>query len=174
MYGSFRSEAGRNLEIFRPDKSKGAFVLLVNLTFGRREGKSFLVLMKVFKHEIFVQVLKLFLNAQCINQIEKEDFAESFSKFVEYVATHEPRTISYELAQSDKVENELLIIERYVNKEAYKDFHRKSLEFTNFRAKLSKMDVTIEGRSYFETNIGFISNSLNNFHAGDMYWLRRT
>ena len=121
-----------------------------------------------------MQVLISFLKTHHLDQIEKEDFAESFSKFVEYVATHEPRTISYELAQSDKVENELLIIERYVNKEAYKDFHRKRLEFTNFRAKLSKMDVTIEGRSYFETNIGFMSNSLSNFHAGDTYWLRRT
>ena len=69
--------------------------------------------------------------------------------------------------------NELLVFERYVNKEAYTDFHRKSIDFMNFRAKLSKMDVKIEGHSYVESNIGFISNSLNRFHAGDVYWLRR-
>ena len=41
-----------------------------------------------------------------------------------------------------------------------------------FREKLSKMDVTFEGHSYIETNIGFMSNPLPRYHAGDNYKLQ--
>lgn len=141
LYGSFHAETARGIEMSRPVKSRGAFVLLVNVTFK--------------------------------SEREKEDFVDTFSKYTKYISIYEPTTLSYELVRSDTEENRLLLIERYVNKEAYTDVHKKSLEFLNFRAKLNRMDVIIDGHSYFETNIGFVSNSLDGFHAGDKYHYHR-
>ena len=93
------------------------------------------------------------MHSHRFNYIEKVDFIEGFSKLADYVFNKEPRTLSYELAQSDKEEKRLLVIERYVNKQAYTDIHRRSPDFISFRENLNKMDVSIEGHSYIETNI---------------------
>ena len=82
---------------------------------------------------------------------------------------HEPTTISYEIAESDKDNNQIVIVERYVNKDAYLNIHKQSPKFIEFRKKLSAMDVVISGHSYYETNIGFISNAPKGLHAGDSY-----
>ena len=166
LYGSFHAETARGIEMSRPVKSRGAFVLLVNVTFKSKRGLSSISFMKkicrYFNNEMFN-----------ILSSEKEDFADTFSKYTKYISIYEPTTLSYELVRSDTEENRLLLIERYVNKEAYTDVHKKSLEFLNFRAKLNRMDVIIDGHSYFETNIGFVSNSLDGFHAGDNYHYHR-
>lgn len=74
-----------------------------------------------------------------IDVTSKAAFIELFTPYAEFVASNEPTTIGYELCQSDKNELQLFIIERYVTKEAYLDVHRKTQEFQEFRATLSKM-----------------------------------
>ena len=101
--------------------------------------------------------------------IDKYKFATEFSKFADYVLSHEPTTLSYETAESDKEDNQVVIIERYVNKDAYLNIHKKSAEFLEFRGKLAAMDVEISGHSYYETNTGFICSCPNGLHAGDAY-----
>jgi quinol monooxygenase YgiN len=100
---------------------------------------------------------------------DKSRFAVLFSKLAEYVVNQEPTTLSYELAESDKEKNKVVVVERYVNKDSYILIHKRSPEFLEFREKMSEMDIEINGHSYMETNIGFVSNSLHGYHAGDKY-----
>ena len=88
----------------------------------------------------------------------KQKFIEIFSPYAKYVATVEPGTISYELSESDKTPLQIFLVERYVNKEAYIDIHRKTDTFITFRAKLTELggSMTMDGHSYIESNIGFI------------------
>lgn len=92
---------------------------------------------------------------------EKNTFKKCFEPLADYVRLHEPKTLSYAYYDSDKDPNQGYIFERYVDKAAYLDIHKKSKDFIEFREKLSQMtaagEVTIDGHSYFETNLGFIN-----------------
>jgi quinol monooxygenase YgiN len=94
------------------------------------------------------------------NEIEKEDFKTIFRPMADYVAEYERSTVSYEIAESDKNEKRVCIIERYINKASYSNIHRSSKEFLEYKQKLKELDsegkMTIHGHSYIETNIGFI------------------
>lgn len=73
---------------------------------------------------------------------------------------NEPDTISYEVLLSDKDPLQVLILERYRDKEnAFLQVHRSSAPFQEFRPKLKKMEdqglVTIVGDSYLDSGIGF-------------------
>ena len=74
-------------------------------------------------------------------------------------------TLSYELAQSDSDNLELLITERYVNKDAYKEIHRTTARFSEFKTQMMKMNDDdrkedygweLSGQSYNELNVGFV------------------
>lgn len=90
----------------------------------------------------------------------RDDFLEAFRPFAAYVRDHEPKTISYEALQSDKDPLQVMLLERYEDKEvAYLQVHRSSKEFLEFRPKLKAIQdaghVTMDGHSYVDTMIGF-------------------
>jgi len=90
---------------------------------------------------------------------EKEIFKVLFRPLAKYVKDNEPGTISYEVLESDKDENRILILERYVNKDYYLTIHRSSKEFLSFRGEFQKMidaGAKVDGQSYLETGIGYI------------------
>eukprot|EP01032_Pedospumella_encystans_P008274 gene8274-9840_t len=93
------------------------------------------------------------------NEYDKMEFRTEFEKLAIYVRDHEPKTISYELLQSDKEPLQIFILERYLDKSAYLDIHKQSKEFISFRAKFQKMierGAKIDGDSYLETGVGFV------------------
>ena len=102
----------------------------------------------------------LMVNIEFQDVAQKEDFMALFHPMAQYVADYEPTTLSYECAESDKNEKQVVIIERYLNKQAYADTHRESQMFLAFKQKLKEMDSTgkmhISGHSYRESNVGFI------------------
>lgn len=53
-----------------------------------------------------------------------------------------------------------MIFERYVDKDAYLNIHKKSKEFIEFREKLQDMIkaevVKLDGNSYIESNYGYL------------------
>lgn len=90
----------------------------------------------------------------------------SFGEFADWIEKNEYKTLSYELAQSDSNPLEILITERYVNKEAYSQIHRTSDVFLAFKAKMVDMNSEsnsetlgweLQGQSYNELNVGFMS-----------------
>ena len=90
---------------------------------------------------------------------DKDTFIADFTPVAEYVRQHEPTTISYELLLSDKDDLHIYIMERYVNKQAYLEVHKKSSEFLSFREKFQKLingGTKVDGESYIESNIGFV------------------
>jgi quinol monooxygenase YgiN len=88
----------------------------------------------------------------------KQKFMGLFGPFAKYIAEVEPGTISFELSESDKTPLQIFLVERYVNKEAYIDIHRKTDTFIAFRAKITELgaSVTMDGHSYIESNLGFM------------------
>ena len=88
----------------------------------------------------------------------KQQFMGIFGPYAKYVAAVEPGTISYELSESDKTPLQIFLVERYVNKEAYINIHRKTDTFVTFRAKLAALggNLTMDGHSYIESNLGFM------------------
>ena len=57
--------------------------------------------------------------------------------------------IQYEYALSDKKDNRIVIIEKYLNKNYYLNIHKKSNEFLYFKNIISKIDCSIYGESFF-------------------------
>jgi hypothetical protein len=89
----------------------------------------------------------------------------SFGEFAIWIRSNEPGTLSYELGQSDSNPLEILITERYVNKDAYSKIHRTSEVFLAFKKKMVEMNSesskdrlgwTLQGQSYEELNVGFM------------------
>lgn len=88
-------------------------------------------------------------------------FLEGIDEVVEHVRRHEPGTLSYEVALSDKVPTKVVVMERYEDREnAYLDAHKSSAAFLAFRQKLRVMQdqhlVKVSGHSYRETGLGFV------------------
>ncbi len=90
---------------------------------------------------------------------DKTEFKKNLQPYALYVQKNEPLTLSYILSESDKDSKQMHIMERYVNKDAYLNVHKKSPEFVTFRKQLFDMQgqgrLTIEGHSYQEVGIGF-------------------
>lgn len=93
-----------------------------------------------------------------------EEFKKKFLKDIQPVAEHckanEPGTLAYEVLLSDKDPLQVLVLERYQDKEvAYLQVHKSSTPFLEFRAKLQAMQegghVRISGHSYLDSMVGF-------------------
>ena len=87
-------------------------------------------------------------------------FLNAFEPLANHVREHEPDTLAYEALLSDKDPLQVLVLERYRDKEiAYLKVHRSSEAFLNFRPKLAEQEkagkVTISGHSYVDSQIGF-------------------
>jgi quinol monooxygenase YgiN len=83
-------------------------------------------------------------------------FLEKFKALAEYVATKELGTIGYELAVSDKEPSHVVIMERYVDRDAYAKVHRTSEAYKRFKQETAVFEITNSGHSYIESNLGFI------------------
>jgi quinol monooxygenase YgiN len=107
------------------------------------------------RHAFFLGVTVQFKSAD-----EKEEFQSIFRPLADYIRKQELDTLSYEMLDSDKVPNQILILERYKNKKAYTEIHRHSKEFLVFKEKLTALldrtEATLDGHSYIESNIGFV------------------
>jgi quinol monooxygenase YgiN len=94
----------------------------------------------------------------------KYQFLRDFAPLAAYVRDHEPQTIAYEALQSDQNPLQILLLERYVDKEvAYLQVHKSSKEFLDFRPKLMRMQdaghVTVSGHSYEDAMLGFVGRN---------------
>lgn len=90
----------------------------------------------------------------------KETFLKDIQPLAEYIKTSEPMTLAYEVLLSDKDPLQVLILERYQDKEvAFVQVHRSSEPFQAFRPKLQAMQeaghVTVSGHSYLDAGLGF-------------------
>lgn len=91
---------------------------------------------------------------------KRKFLVEDFGPYSTYVKEHEPTTLSYEALQSDQNPLQVLIMERYTDKEvAFLQTHRSTKEFMEFRPKLKEMQdagfVKVEGSSFYDTLLGF-------------------
>lgn len=92
----------------------------------------------------------------------QEQFIRDITPLCQYIQEHErDTTIAYEVLLSDQDPLQVLILERYTDKEnAFLQIHKTSVPFLEFRTKLQTMQtnqyVTIDGASYYDSGIGYI------------------
>jgi quinol monooxygenase YgiN len=103
----------------------------------------------------------LFVTLQFQDLSTKNEFLDDIRPLMEYIRVHEPTCIGYEVLLSDQNELQVLILERYQDKDiAFLQIHRSSAEFLAFRPKLQAMQsagrVTMSGQSYYDSNLGFV------------------
>lgn len=93
----------------------------------------------------------------------KHKYLSLLAGYARYVEEHEPTTLTYKIMQSDKDPLEMLLFERYVNKNAYLNIHRTSPEFLRYRESTTALSggappgIVIRGASYDDDAIGFLS-----------------
>lgn len=90
----------------------------------------------------------------------KEQFLRDFAPVAGHAQAHEPDTLAYEVLISDQDSLQVLVLERYRDKDnAYLTVHRSSEPFLAFRPKLKAMQdagyVTVSGHSYLDSKVGF-------------------
>jgi quinol monooxygenase YgiN len=90
----------------------------------------------------------------------KEQFLREIQPEADYVKANEPGTLAYNVLLSDQDPLQVLVLERYQDKEeAYLQIHKSSTPFLAFRPKLQAMQeaghVTISGHSYLDSGVGF-------------------
>jgi quinol monooxygenase YgiN len=93
------------------------------------------------------------------NEADLKTFETEFKPLAKYVEEKELGTISYILMHSDKDPLQVMILERYKNKDYYLNVHKSSKEFLEFRAKLNTLierGAVVNGHSYIESNVGFM------------------
>ena len=105
-------------------------------------------------------VFSLLVTAQFDTVERKEQFLEEIKPVAEYVQSSEPDTLAYEVLISDKDPRQVLVLERYKDKDnAYLKVHKSSAPFLAFRKKLQVMQdegqITISGNSYVYSGVGF-------------------
>lgn len=92
---------------------------------------------------------------------DKESFNGFFVPLSQFVRKTETGCLSYIVSESDKDPKQLLILERYINKDEYLKVHKTSKEFLLFREKLAQMQakgrVAVDGQSYKEFGVGYIN-----------------
>jgi quinol monooxygenase YgiN len=113
-------------------------------------------------------IFTLLVTLQFTSQEYQRQFLQDFAPLTDHVRKEEPDTLAYEVLLPENKEDNtkddtttlqtILLLERYRNKEvAYKQVHRSSAPFLQFRAKLQSMIdagyVTLSGQSYFDAGI---------------------
>ena len=89
-------------------------------------------------------------------------FLDLFQPLAAHCRSSEPRTLSYELCvgegSADETGAEILIYERYCEKEALTGAHHSSAAFKAFQAALAEAGIVAERSraTYMETGVGFI------------------
>jgi quinol monooxygenase YgiN len=94
-----------------------------------------------------------------VDAASKDNFLTAFTRLARYVREEEPNTLAYDALQSENDPLQLLILERYVDKNYYLQTHKTSAAFLEFRPKLQVMlntkQVTMSGHSYLDSQIRF-------------------
>ena len=109
------------------------------------------------------EIFSLFVTLKFHGLDYKKEFLKIFKPYAEYVQKNEHSTISYLLLQRDDNDLEVMLLERYSNKNAYLNIHKKTKEFLGYKEKFlqlkgpkSNYSFDISGSSYYMTGIGFI------------------
>jgi quinol monooxygenase YgiN len=105
-------------------------------------------------------VFSLLVTLQFSKLEYKDQFLQDIQPVAEYCRTNEPDTLAYEVLLSDKDPLQVLVLERYRDKEvAYLQVHKSSSPFLAFRPKLQAMQeggyVQITGHSYLDSGVGY-------------------
>ncbi|BDA42335.1 hypothetical protein COCOBI_03-2220 [Coccomyxa sp. Obi] len=88
---------------------------------------------------------------------DRDVFLSLFEPLAKYVVQHEPETLGYEVAISDKTPLKILIFERYTSKAALTDVHQNSAPFKKFKQALEAANLEFAsktGESYIECDMG--------------------
>ena len=138
---SSSSFLSKHVGIVRHGSVSGAFVLLVNMKFTSTTHRD--------------TFLKL------IEPVCQDVFTNEGPGSIEEGTKDEQTTFSYQVAISDHDPLHVVIMERYSDKDnGYMKIHRSGVEFLKFREKLTAMqkdgDVSIDGESFIETDLGWI------------------
>jgi quinol monooxygenase YgiN len=128
-------------------EADGAFVLLVNMKFATIDHRN-----------TFLKLMEPVCNYVYSNEgpaITSTSTSSSSSGKLEQT------TLSYQVAISDKNPLQVLVMERYSDKEnGYLTVHKSGKEFLKFREQLKGMqdrgEVVINGESYLETSLGYV------------------
>jgi quinol monooxygenase YgiN len=92
----------------------------------------------------------------------QQQFLQDITPLCQYIQEHESTTtLAYEILLSDQNPLQVLIMERYVDKEhAFLQIHKTSIPFLEFRTKLQTMQnhqhIIVEGSSYYDSGIGYV------------------
>lgn len=101
----------------------------------------------------------LLVELQFTSESSRDNFFDAFGVLAEYIWTHEPDTLAYEVLQSSQNALTLVVLERYRHRAAYTDIHKSSEAFVAFRAQLQAMqdagEVAIDGQDYLDSGQGF-------------------
>ena len=91
----------------------------------------------------------LIVNIKFEDSNDMDFFISNWLHLKKYCDENESSFLSqYELAVSDKEKNHIVIVEKYLNKKFYLDFHRTSRPFLKFRNLIKDLDMEISGNSY--------------------------
>ena len=91
----------------------------------------------------------LIVNLKFLNEDDMEIFILNWKQLKKYCDENESSfLLQYELAVSDKEKNHIVIIEKFLNKKFYLDFHKTSRPFLKFRNFIKDLDMEISGNSY--------------------------
>lgn len=90
----------------------------------------------------------------------KDQFLQDIQPVADHCRKNEPDTLAYEVLLSDQDPLQVLVLERYRDKEvAYLQVHKSSAPFLTFRPKLQAMQegghVQISGHSYLDAGVGY-------------------
>jgi quinol monooxygenase YgiN len=94
----------------------------------------------------------------------QKQFVTAITPLCQYIQEFESNTtLSYEVLYSDQNPLQVLVLERYSNRDpAYVQIHKSSLPFVQFRTQLQvlkgQQHVTIQGSSYYDSGIGYVKS----------------
>ena len=76
-------------------------------------------------------------------------FIKEFNILKKYCDKNESEfLLQYEYGISDKEDNKLIIIEKYLDKDYYINIHRKSSQFLNFKINTASINLNVSGESF--------------------------
>ncbi len=105
----------------------------------------------------YPQVFVLAVSLEFESEAERDAWVEIWRPLAAHVARAEPDTLAFELAIADTDPRRALVFERYVDKHAFVEIHRRSEPYLAYKAATAALErpPRVSGQSYFETNVGF-------------------
>lgn len=105
-------------------------------------------------------IFSLLVTLQFTAEEHKQEFFKIVKPLADYIQSSEPETLAFEVMLNDKDPLQVMLLERYQDKEnAFLKIHKTSAVFLEYRPKLQAMQdaghVTISGNSYLDSGLGF-------------------